>query len=101
MAHWVVTLVIALTGIASCFVRLASARARERAGTPAPVRAKLPLPWGLILFLLIEIGIAFVFYTLRSHGASVDGRLWFLLVVNTAVVVVIAFRLIIRRFAVA
>ena len=68
------------------------------ADIPAPVRPKLPLHWGLVLFLLIEIGMAFLFYTLRSHGASVDGRFWFLLVVNTAAVVVIACRLIMRRF---
>jgi hypothetical protein len=97
MAHWVVTLVIALVGIAGCFLRLANARARERAGLPSPVRVKLPLHWCLFLFLLIEAGIAFVFYTVPSHGSSVDGRFWFLLVVNTAAIVVISFRLITRR----
>jgi len=72
--------------------------ASNLAGVSAPVRVKLPLHWALVLFLLIEIALAFWFYALNSHGAPVDGRFWFLLVVNTAAVVVIACRFIMRRF---
>jgi hypothetical protein len=97
MAHWVVTLVIALIGIASCLLRLANARAREHAGLPPPVRVKLPLHWCLVALLLVEAGAAFVFYTSRVHGSSVDGRFWFLLVVNTVAIAAMSFRLITRQ----
>jgi hypothetical protein len=67
MAHWVVTLVIiAFAGICGC-LRLATARARERAGLPAPVRVKLPLYYWALFFLLLGINMAYLFS--HSHRA--------------------------------
>ena len=65
-AHWVVTLIIAFAGICGC-LRFATARARERAGLPAPVRVKLPLYYWALFFLLLGINTVYLFS--HSHGA--------------------------------
>jgi hypothetical protein len=41
--------------------------------------------------------MGFFYLFLQSHGFSVDGRFWFLFVVKTAAVVIIAGRLLMRR----
>jgi hypothetical protein len=97
MAHWVHTLIIAIIGTGHVSLRLVNARARERAGLPPPVKVKRPV-LGLTLLLLIELLLIYVFYTGYSHGFSADGRISLLLVVNTAAIVVITFRLLLRRF---
>jgi|ERR1700742_4962901 hypothetical protein len=96
MAHWVITLVIALTGLAQVFLRIL---ARNRAGVQAtPVRVyKLPLHCGFVLFLLFWIAQAKSILILHSHGDSADGRFWFLFAITTAAVVIIAGRLVMRR----
>jgi hypothetical protein len=68
MAHRVVTLIIiiAFGGVGSC-VRLATARARERAGLPPPVRVKLPLYYWALFVLLLGINLAYFFSD--SHQA--------------------------------
>jgi uncharacterized metal-binding protein len=68
MARWVVALVIiiAFAGICGC-LRVVTARARERAGLPAPVRVKLPLYYWVLFFLLLGINMAYFF----SHSHRV------------------------------
>jgi hypothetical protein len=67
MAYWAVTLIIiAFAGIYGC-LRLAIARARERAGLPAPVRVKLPFYFWALFILLACINAASLFS--HSHGA--------------------------------
>jgi hypothetical protein len=67
MAYWAVTLIIiAFAGIYGC-LRLAIARARERAGLPAPVRVKLPFYFWALFVLLAWINAASLFS--HSHGA--------------------------------
>jgi hypothetical protein len=96
MAHWVYTLIIAITGTGSVVLHMMTAHARERAGLPPPVRVKRLIS-GLIIFLLNELFLIFVFYAGYSHGFSVDSRIWLLLFANTVAIVVTTFGLVLRR----
>jgi hypothetical protein len=76
MAHSVVTLIIiiAFAGIGAGYLRLATARARERAGLPSRVRAKLPLYiWALLIFLL-GINMAYLFSDSHRANSALNWR---------------------------
>ena len=82
MAYLAVSLIIAFAAAYGC-LRLACARARERAGLPARARVKLPLSWWVVSILLLFINAAFLFS--HSHRApSVaaaypqpgEGKIW-------------------------
>ena len=66
MAYLAVPLLFVALVAGYGYLRFTSARARERAGLPARVRAKLPLYWWAFMILVI-VNSAFLF--LRSHGA--------------------------------
>jgi hypothetical protein len=91
MAYLAIPLFIAFVAAYGC-LRLACARARERAGLPARVRVKLPLSWWVFSFLLLGINAVFVF----SHS-HIAGGSWFVCVMDTAALVIIVRRLIKRQ----
>jgi hypothetical protein len=80
------------------YLRARLARERERADIPAPVPFKLPLPWAFAVFVLLWILTVCLISSVHSHGLSIDGRFWFILVFNTAAVLVTAYLLIMRRY---
>jgi protein-S-isoprenylcysteine O-methyltransferase Ste14 len=87
---WLVLFVVVGTTIIT-YLKRAAARARERAGLPPRAQVKLPLYWWVLSFLLLGINAVFVF------SPHIAGSSWFLAVINTAAVVILARRLIMRR----
>jgi hypothetical protein len=86
MSHWVISLFIALTGIAAAVLRLVGASASKRAGMRAtPGKIKMPAPLALCILLLVWIGLAYFIFVLPKV-ASVPSNLWFIFVVNTAAI---------------
>ena len=88
---WFVLFVVVGTAIIT-YLKRAAARARERAGLPPRAPVKLPLYWWVLSFLVVGINAVFVF----SHS-HIAGSSWFLAVINTAALVIVTRRLIMRR----
>ncbi len=81
MSHSVLTVIIALMCVAGSVLRLA----RARAGVPlAPQRLKMSPLLGVIMLLLVFILLAACAFSIHSHGFPLDGRFYFLFLINIA-----------------
>ena len=74
MAHSVVTLIIiiAFAGIGAGYLKLATARARERAGLSARVPVKLPLYYWALMILLLGINTAYLFSDSHRENSALN-----------------------------
>jgi hypothetical protein len=83
MPDWVVTLFVAL----SALLYLASKIQRERKGLPSTkTRVKIPLSWGITIFVLLLIFSLGNMLFFHLSGFPVPGAFWFFVVVLTAAI---------------